>query len=200
MKKLDTTKELEFVADIAQELLPKIKKGNQEFRKEVFSGRTSEMLTSMNKLLDVDDKFQWGDTFKGYTKEQRKAYVFVAKNLHHAIKLNKENGYHKLITKKDGSTENKKVDFYSGTSMEGLEKMLRRYIAYLDGPSAKSYQSFEKLIDHVVEHVQTQGYNYKELVECCAQLLGFEIDSDSSDINVLELDPLTIEKKSKKVA
>jgi hypothetical protein len=49
----------------------------------------------------------------------------------------------------------------------------------------------------VAEHVQTQGYDYQELVRCCAQLLGYEVDSDSSDINVLELEPLTIEKKSK---
>ena len=198
--KIDITKDLEFVAEIAQELLPKLKKGNKEFRKEVFTGRTFQMLNAMMEIIDTNDKFEWGDTFKGYTKEQRKAYVYVAKNLHHAIELNNNNGYHKLVTKKDGSTENKKVDFYGGTSMEGLEKMLRRYIAYVDGPSAKSYQSFERLIDHVVEHVQTQGYDYKELVECCAQLLGYEIDSDSSDINVLELEPLTIEKKSKKVA
>lgn len=198
--KIDITKDLEFINEIAQELLPKLKKGNKEFRKEVFTGRTFQMLSAMNEIIDTNDKFQWGDTFKGYTKEQRKAYVFVAKNLHHAIKLNDHNGYHKLITKKDGSEENKKVDFYGGTSMEGLEKMLRRYIAYLDGASSKSYQSFDKLIDHVVEHVQTQGYDFPELVRCCSELLGFEIDSDTSDINVLDLEPISIERKAKKVA
>ena len=198
--KIDITKDLEFINEIAQELLPKLKKGNKEFRKEVFTGRTFQMLSAMNEIIDTNDKFQWGDTFKGYTKEQRKAYVFVAKNLHHAIKLNDHNGYHKLVTKKDGSEENKKVDFYGGTSMEGLEKMLRRYIAYLDGASAKSYQSFDKLIDHVVEHVQTQGYDFPELVRCCSELLGFETDADTSNVNLLELEPISIEKKAKKVA
>ena len=73
--KIDITKDLEFVAEIAQELLPKLKKGNKEFRKEVFTGRTFQMLNAMMEIIDTNDKFEWGDTFKGYSKEHRKAYV-----------------------------------------------------------------------------------------------------------------------------
>ncbi len=91
--------------------------------------------------------------------------------------------------------ENVKSDFTVPT-MSALRKYISRFLNK-NNSTPKSYQSEEKLVDHIVEHINVKKYDFASVVKSCAELLGYATDADT---NVLELDPLTIEKKSKKVA
>jgi len=143
-----------------------------------------------HKLLQ-DPDFNFAKTLPDFDKEERRNFKYVAENWETAKKLKEEKGYWYLNKK----GENVKSDFTVPT-MGALRKYITRFLNK-NNSTPKTYQSEEKLIDHIVEHINVKKYEFGDVVKACAQLLGYEIDPDVNE-TWLNVPPLASEEKEKK--
>ena len=182
----------EHLVELSIPVTEKLKDTKNDFQSFYF-GKSKEGYAFMEqayKLLQ-DPDFNFYKALPDFDKEERRNFKFVAENWETAKKLKEEKGYW-YVNKKG---ENVKSDFTVPT-MSALRKYISRFLNK-NNSTPKTYQSEEKLVDHIVEHINVKKYDFASVVQACAELLGYETDADT---NVLELEPLTIEKKSKKVA
>ena len=182
----------EHLVELSIPVTKKLKDTKNDFQSFYF-GMNKEgyaFMEQAHKLLQ-DPDFNFYKTLPDFDKEERRNFKFVAQNWETAKQLKKEKGFW-YVNKKG---ENVKSDFTVPT-MSALRKYITRFLNK-NNSTPKSYQSEEKLVDHIVEHINVKKYDFASVVKACAELLGYETDADT---NVLELEPLTIEKKKKKVA
>ena len=182
----------EYLVELSIPVTQKLKDTKNDFQSFYF-GKSKEgyaFMEQAHKLLQ-DPDFNFYKALPDFDKEERRNFKYVAENWETAKQLKKEKGFW-YVNKKG---ENVKSDFTVPT-MSALRKYISRFLNK-NNSTPKSYQSEEKLVDHIVEHINVKKYDFANVVKACAELLGYETDADTSDINVLELDPLTIEKKSK---
>ena len=182
----------EYLVELSIPVTQKLKDTKNDFQSFYF-GKSKEgyaFMEQAHKLLQ-DPDFNFYKALPDFDKEERRNFKYVAENWETAKQLKKEKGFW-YVNKKG---ENVKSDFTVPT-MSALRKYISRFLNK-NNSTPKSYQSEEKLVDHIVEHINVKKYDFANVVKACAELLGYETDADTSDINVLELEPLTIEKKSK---
>ena len=182
----------DYLVELSIPVTQKLKDTKNDFQSFYF-GKSKEgyaFMEQAHKLLQ-DPDFNFYKALPDFDKEERRNFKYVAENWETAKQLKKEKGFW-YVNKKG---ENVKSDFTVPT-MSALRKYISRFLNK-NNSTPKSYQSEEKLVDHIVEHINVKKYDFANVVKACAELLGYETDADTSDINVLELDPLTIEKKSK---
>lgn len=185
----------EYLVELSIPVTKKLKDTKNDFQIFYFNPEEDgfAFMEQAYKLLK-DPDFNFAKALPDFDKEERRNFKFVAENWETAKKLKKEKGYWYLNKK----GENVKSDFTAPT-MSALRKYLTRFLNK-NNSTTKTYQSEEKLVDHIVEHIQVKKYDFTSVVQACAELLGYETDADTSDINVLDLEPISIEKKAKKVA
>ena len=182
----------DYLVELSIPVTKKLKATQNDFQSFYFGMDKAgyAFMEQAHKLLQ-DPDFNFAKTLPDFDKEERRNFKYVAENWETAKKLKEEKGYW-YVNKKG---ENVKSDFTVPT-MSALRKYISRFLNK-NNSTPKTYQSEEKLVDHIVEHINVKKYDFASVVQACAELLGYETDADT---NVLELEPLTIEKKSKKVA
>ena len=182
----------EYLVELSIPVTKKLKDTKNDFQSFYF-GKSKEgyaFMEQAHKLLQ-DPDFNFFKALPDFDKEERRNFKFVAENWETAKKLKEEKGY--WYRNKKG--ENVKSDFTVPT-MGALRKYITRFLNK-NNSTPKTYQSEEKLVDHIVEHINVKKYEFSDVVKACAQLLGYEINPDVNE-TWLDVPPLASEEKEEK--
>ena len=182
----------EHLVELSIPVTQKLKDTKNDFQSFYF-GKSKEgyaFMEQAHKLLQ-DPDFNFAKTLPDFDKEERRNFKYVAENWETAKKLKEEKGYWYLNKK----GENVKSDFTVPT-MGALRKYITRFLNK-NSSTPKTYQSEEKLVDHIVEHINVKKYEFSAVVKACAQLLGYEINPDVNE-TWLDVPPLASEEEEEK--
>tara|TARA_R100001163_G_C4979808_1_gene136368 strand:+ start:110 stop:694 length:585 start_codon:yes stop_codon:yes gene_type:complete len=115
-----------------------------------------ELLIGIEDGTEEISKADHKKVFEPFTKEQKFAYKYVAKNWDVAKQIHKDNGYYK----KDKDGKRVKVKFNPST-IDGVRMAIRRATAT---PAVKSALTQEKLVELIVDTCMSENFDLLEVV------------------------------------
>ena len=115
-----------------------------------------ELLIGIEDGTEEISKADHKKVFEPFTKEQKFAYKYVAKNWEVAKQIHKDNGYYK----KDKDGKRVKVKFNPST-IDGVRMAIRRATAT---PAVKSALTQEKLVELIVDTCMAEEFDLLEVV------------------------------------
>ena len=122
---------------------------------------STERHTLIELLIGIEDgteeisKADHKKVFEPFTREQKYAYKYTAKNWKIALKLRKDNGY----WKKDKNGKRVKVKF-NPTTIESVRTAIRRATA---SPAVKTALTQEKLVELIVDTCMSENFDLLEV-------------------------------------
>ena len=129
---------------------------NTDLTQSIARHQLIELLIKIEDGTEEISKADHKKVFEPFTKEQKFAYKFVAKNWETAQKIYKDDGYYK----KDKDGKRVKVKFNPST-IDGVRMAIRRATA---NPAVKSALTQEKLIELIVETCMSENFDLKEVM------------------------------------
>jgi len=114
-----------------------------------------ELLIGIEDGTEEISKADHKKVFEPFTKEQKFAYKYVAKNWKIALKLRKDNGY----WKKDKKGNRQKVKF-NPTTIESVRTAIRRATAT---PAVTTALTQEKLVELIVDTCMSEEFDLQEV-------------------------------------
>ena len=130
---------------------------NTDLTQSIARHHLIELLIKIEDGTEEISKKDHKKVFEPFTKEQKFAYKFVAKNWETAQKIYKDDGYYKKD--KDGKTI--KVKF-NPTTIDGVRMAIRRATAT---PPVKSALTQEKLVEFIVDTCLSEKFDLKEVMK-----------------------------------
>tara|TARA_A100000172_G_scaffold54985_1_gene35154 strand:- start:870 stop:1475 length:606 start_codon:yes stop_codon:yes gene_type:complete len=114
-----------------------------------------ELLIGIEDGTEEISKADHKKVFEPFTKEQKFAYKYTAKNWKIALKLRKDNGY----WRKDKNGKRVKVKF-NPTTIESVRTAIRRATAT---PAGKTPLTQEKLVELIVDTCMSENFDLQEV-------------------------------------
>jgi len=114
-----------------------------------------ELLIGIENGTEEISKADHKKVFEPFTREQKFAYKYVAKNWDTALKLRKDNGY----WRKDKNGKRVKVKFNPST-IDGVRMAIRRSTAT---PAGKTPLTQEKLVELIVDTCMSENFDLLEV-------------------------------------
>ena len=128
---------------------------NTDLTQSIARHQLIELLIGIEDGTEEISKADHKKVFEPFTREQKYAYKYTAKNWKIALKLRKDNGY----WKKDKNGKRVKVKF-NPTTIESVRTAIRRATA---SPAVKTALTQEKLVELIVDTCMSENFDLLEV-------------------------------------
>ena len=153
VSKLDKSEVDNFLADLFGER----PEDTEDHRNSTERHKLIELLIGIEDGTEEISKADHKKVFEPFTREQKYAYKYTAKNWKIALKLRKDNGY----WRKDKNGNRQKVKF-NPTTIESVRTEIRRATAT---PAVKTPLTQEKLVELIVDTCASEEFDLLEVVQ-----------------------------------
>lgn len=131
------------------------RQANTDLTQSIARHQLIELLIKIEDGTEEISKADHKKVFEPFTREQKFAYKFVAKNWETAQKIYKDDGYYK----KDKDGKSIKIKF-NPTTIDGVRMAIRRATA---SPAVKNALTQEKLVELIVDTCMSENIDLLEV-------------------------------------